>query len=88
MTVKNAFTKLEKNGFSISKKGNFFCASKLNSRYLIEFLKNGGGSDSITCITVRREDDHTDLMTDYFAGTWCKNLTYAIKFAERCHTPI
>lgn len=88
MTVKNALTKLEKNGFSVHEDRNCFSASKLNSRYLIEFIKNGGSSQSITCITVRREDDHSDMMTDYFAGTWCKNLTYAIKLADRCTQPI
>lgn len=32
---------------------------------------------------VRSKSDKDDIMTDYFAGVWCDNLTQAIRVAMK-----
>lgn len=47
-------------------------------RYVVSFIDQNG---SAICINVRRETDHTDLQSDYFAGSWATNITQAIRWA-------
>ena len=36
----------------------------------------------ISLVHVRRENDHSDLMSDYHAGSFCQNLTQALDYIE------
>jgi len=51
----------------------------------VSFMVNGRIEDDygITCINVRNINDENDSMTDYCAGTFCDNLTQAIRMALR-----
>lgn len=80
MKVKNAIKKLEKAGFEITESGVFFSAKKPGSR-LVEFSRNGGGSEEVVCIRTRMATDIDDPMTDYCAGCWHDTITQAIRFA-------
>lgn len=81
MTAQNAAKKLTKAGFTVTEINGLFQASKEGCKYIIEYFRNGG-SEEIVCINVRRPNDNHDCMTDYSAGTWAKNITYAIKLAH------
>ena len=48
------------------------------SWYASEPWDNPGGPPYAHLFHVRRENDHTDLMTDYFAGYHCDNATQMI----------
>ena len=79
MTISNAIKTIERRlgKTPIKNKYNEY-AVNVNGRVL-SFYKNGGGND-IVCINVRRENDHSDSMTDYSAGSFYDNLSQAIKF--------
>jgi len=81
MKISNAIKKLEKNGFKVSKDGIQHTGAKLGLSYIIEFYQNGR-EDSIACIKVRHPADLDDSMTDYSAGTFCDNITQAIRLAS------
>lgn len=68
-------TKVEKNGGQYSGviNGNVIEFRACNSSY---------EDTGITCIRVRGIKDEDDIMTDYFAGVWCNNLSQAIKMAS------
>jgi hypothetical protein len=89
MKVSNALKRLEKaaGNITIHKRddGTPWLVTAKFGRRIVEFLANGRWSPdaSITCIRVRRENDHDDSMTDYFAGSWMRNLTQAIRLAKR-----
>jgi hypothetical protein len=81
MTVTNAIKKLGKAGFQIV--GDYiFSASRMGSRMVIEFSRNGGGSEEVVCIRVRAKTDHDDSMTDYCAGVYCDSITQAIRLSN------
>jgi hypothetical protein len=80
MTTTNAEKKLTKAGFTVAEKNGLIQASKLGCKYVIEYFRNGG-SQEVTCINVRRFDDHHDSMTDYAAGIWANTITQAIRLA-------
>lgn len=80
MTIANATKKLEKAGFKVENTGYGFHASKPATSKVIEFRKNGD-SDEITCVKVRRVNDHSDAMSDYSAGSYFDTITRAIKFS-------
>lgn len=82
MKIINAIKKLEKAGFKVSKDGSQHTGVKSGLDYIIEFYQNGR-EDSLACINVRRPDDLSDAMTDYSAGTFCDNITQAIRLASR-----
>jgi len=48
--------------------------------HVISFFGNGGDSmdNEAVCLHVRRENDHSDPYTDYFAGYHVKNVTQLI----------
>lgn len=77
MKLINAIKKLEKYT-EVKKDGIFYQAVKGSE--VIEFIDNGGMGE-ITCIKVRRINDHDDSMTDYSAGVFCDNLTQALKIS-------
>ena len=82
MKLENAIKKLSKFG-KVENAGALYFAKINNS--IVEFMRNGPieADYGITCIRIRSVRDNDDLMTDYFAGTWCKTLTQAIKMATR-----
>ncbi len=86
MKISNAIKKLEKVGFKVTNdeelRSQLFVARRENSTHVVEFMKNGGNSDQVTCIRVKRVNDQDDIMTDYFAGVWCDNITQAIRVAS------
>ena len=79
MKLQNAINKLTKLSLKVTKDGQFYSAR--TQRYVIEFSKNGH-SDEITCIRVHSINDKDDFMSDYCAGTWCDNLSQAIRLAS------
>lgn len=73
---------------AIKKLGKYTEVRKLEYSYqaiqgnqAIEFFENGT-SGEITCIRVRSIHDKDDIMSDYCAGSFCDNLTQAIKIAR------
>ena len=80
MKVTNAIKKLEKAGFEVIKDAARYSARRKND--IIEFIQNGGGSDQAICIRIMSANDHDDMMTDYSAGTYCDNLSQAIRLAS------
>jgi hypothetical protein len=83
MKVQNAVKKLEKAGFKVEVSGTHYHASKENTQYVIEFIKNGGDSEEAICINVRRTNDNHNSMIDYFAGIWCDNISQAIRVLQQ-----
>jgi sulfatase maturation enzyme AslB (radical SAM superfamily) len=79
MKVINAIKKLEKAGFEVINDASRYSARRGND--IIEFIKNGGDSDQAICIRIMSASDRDDLMTDYSAGTFCDNLSQAIRIA-------
>jgi len=80
MKVTNAIKKLEKAGFEVIKDAARYSARRKND--IIEFIQNGGGSDQAICIRIMSANDRDDMMTDYSAGTYCDNLSQAIRLAS------
>ena len=80
MKLTNAIKKLSKFG-EVQQNGQLFWVQK--NQKVIEFMANGkiNNNTNITCIRVRYAKDEDDTMTDYFSGTWCDNLTQAIRLA-------
>ena len=49
---------------------------------ILSFWVKNGGEDHCHGWHTRRHDDHSDLMTDYFAGTFHDNLTQALSWLK------
>lgn len=81
MTIQNAIKKLEKNGFmtTVGNTGNVIAVNPKYRRW-IEVLKNGY-TDDVSVIDLRTPGHDDDIMTDYHAGTFCNNITQAIRYA-------
>ena len=80
MTKANAIKKLEKAGFTVEKIGHEYVARSDKHPRLISFLINGS-DDSITCIRTRMPWDKDEIESDYCGGTWCDNITQAIRLS-------
>ncbi len=80
MKIENAIKKLNKEGFTVIEANGFYSAKKIGCKKLVEFHRNGR-SDEATCIGYRRENHHSDSMTDYCATFFCDSLARAIKLA-------
>ena len=78
MTLENAIKKLSKVA-KIETNGLHYWGQI--GGHMVEFMKNSVGD--ISCIRVRGVRDEDDIMTDYFAGVWCDNLSQAIRIASR-----
>jgi len=78
MKLTNAIKKLEKYG---KVEFNGHCYTTIQGTTAVEFLKNGSSED-ITCIRVRSIHDKDDIQSDYSAGTWCDNLSQAIRIVR------
>ena len=49
---------------------------------ILSFWVKNGGEDHCHGWHTRRHNDHSDLMTDYFAGTFHSNLTQALSWLK------
>jgi len=49
---------------------------------ILSFWVKNGGEDHCHGWHTRRHNDHSDLMTDYFAGTFHNNLTQALSWLK------
>lgn len=76
MTIKNAIRKLEKSGFDVMNNNKRYWAIK--NHEVIDFMEQDG---NVFGVTQRNENDHDDVMTDYFAGVHCDNIAQAIELA-------
>jgi hypothetical protein len=82
MKVANATKKLAKAGFDVKTAGSRIIAKM--GRNVIEATANGGDyADEIATIRVRSVCDTDHIETDYFAGTYCDNISQAIRLAQR-----
>lgn len=78
MQTINAVKKLEKAGFVVhTEKGYKYTAKKGHN--MITFWNQ---DSSISCINAQHVDDASDSQRDYFAGTYCDNLSQAIKISN------
>jgi len=73
-TIKYAIKQMEKLG-PVVENGGFFTV-RYNG-YDLEVSRNGGG-DSIATIYLKRASQDDDPMTDYWAGTFYRNMGQAI----------
>jgi hypothetical protein len=80
MKMINAIKKLNKAGFQISEKNDIFYAKKEGCENIIEFFRSGT-SEIVASIRCLHENAQDDTMSDYWAGSWCENITQAIKSA-------
>jgi hypothetical protein len=81
MTIANAIKKVTKAGFTVTQNGQRYSAKKQGLSHLVEFSKNGR-EDTITCVGVRHQNDHSDSQSDYCATIFTNNITQAIKLAH------
>ena len=84
MKLENALKKLNKLGHPAQKQSDQTYFSKFND-YVLTFMVNGREEPGceICCINTRHVKDETDLLTDYFAGSYHRSLNKALKFLER-----
>ena len=79
MDTKNAIKKLEKKGFEVKKtEGGMYVAKNPNLRHFIQFYDQEG---RVIIIDLRTPGQEDDIMSDYHAGTFCDNITQAIRYA-------
>ena len=79
MTLVKTIKKLKKLGYAVNDNGRQFWIES-NGR-VMSFIVNGRREDDaeVHCINVRRENDHSDSMTDYSAGAFYPNLTQGLR---------
>ena len=79
MKTENAIKKLQKAGFRVKVSENVsnrYIAEKEGCRDFIEFLSQ---DDKLIIIDLRHRGQEDDPMTDYHAGTFCDNLSQALR---------
>ena len=82
MKIANALKKIEKAGGSIEEIDGLFVARFPGKSYRIQVRRNGGDyTDDVSTIRVIRDNDHDDMQSDYYAGTWVEAMSRAIKYA-------
>ena len=78
----NSIKKLEQAGGKI-----VFHQTGHNERYTVKFPAGKvdvyGQDDEVLFLDVHRNGAEDDLMTDYHAGSFCENITAAIRLAKR-----
>lgn len=77
MKTSNAIKKLEKHNFAVSQVGNNV-EGRRGAR-IIEFIDQ---QDSAICVRARCASDVDDIMSDYFAGVWCDNISQALRISS------
>ncbi len=84
MTLQNAIKKLQNNGFRVTEDENSgvynrnFKAINPQYRTYLEILSQDG---EVCIIDLRTPGHDDDSMTDYHAGTFCDNISQAIRLA-------
>ena len=66
---------LEKAGFSVTFSGIFASATNPGSKMVLTFTKEG---EEATCIKTAMKGEESNVMTDYFPGTYWDNIKNAI----------
>lgn len=83
MTTPNAIKKLEKAGYTVKlvsgNKNRQYTATKDNHRRFINFYDQEG---HVIIIDLRTKGHEDDSMTDYHAGTFCDNISQALRLAQ------
>lgn len=82
MQIINAIKKLEKNGFKVVKdetRGRNYIAGKVGNRHFIEIYEQDG---RVCLIDLRTKGYEDDIQSDYHAGTFCDNISQAIRLAN------
>lgn len=82
MKLSNAIKKLEKAGYTIAKTSisNKYTATKKDQRDYIQFCTQ---DDELIIIDLRRKGLDDDWTTDYHAGTYCQNLSQALRLITK-----
>jgi hypothetical protein len=94
MTFTNAIARLERAGFSVKLSDSVrstFEPYGVLPPFAIYARKNGrvitcyrnGERDLVATINARSESDHDEPQSDYFAGSYYRNLAQAMRSAER-----
>lgn len=78
MKLTSAIKKLSKYG-EVKQDGNLFWADIKSN--VVQFRTTMGDGAMASGFRVRSKSDKDEIMTDYFAGVWCDNLTQAIRVA-------
>lgn len=82
-TVANATKKLERAGFEARRydgdRAFYFYKSAHGRTEVVSFYEQNGEA---ICINVRDSRDRDDLITDYFAGSYVRNIAQAIRLAQ------
>lgn len=82
MKLSNAIKKLERNGFKVEKSEtmpNKYYATKEGLR---DYITLHVQDDRLIIVDSRRKGQEDDPMTDYHAGTFCDNLSQAIRMTN------
>jgi hypothetical protein len=76
MKTKSLINKFKKAGYEFQQGRNseMFIVGKLST---ISFYDQDGQA---VCLSYRRNDDHTDIMTDYHAETFCHTIGMALEW--------
>lgn len=85
MQVQNAIKKLERAGFTVTpdKYTASFTATKQGFRRYIRIYRNGGEySESVSIVELRTKGHEDDIQRDYNAGTFCDNVSQAIRLVN------
>jgi len=82
MTTANAEKKLAKlTGEKVLRDGR--TSYVIYKGHVVSFgNQRNNGEETASMFHTRRVNDHSDPMTDYFAGTFHKNLNQAIRFID------
>jgi hypothetical protein len=92
MKLENAIKKVKKEGFNVevvenwhTKQPYMIRATHPAHNRLIEFHCNGVWKmdNNITCIRARKPHDFDEMQSDYFAGSFYRNLTQAINSVKK-----
>jgi hypothetical protein len=83
MLIANAIRKLQRAGFIVCEGERGVAAKRPGARRIVEMSRNGGDSrDRVATIKVRGVNDHDDVLTDYFAGSYVNSVAQAIRWAQ------
>lgn len=80
MKLSNAIKKLEKVSENGVKQDGQIYSGLINGQ-VVSFSQNGR-EDSAVCFHVKAVGEKSDSMTDYFPGSFCDNLSQAIRLAQ------
>ena len=79
MKTKSLINALKKANLKIESNDNGQSWVKANGRVLSWYDQDG----RVICLHCRRENDHTDLMTDYHAGFYVSTIKRALEYVSQ-----